>query len=131
MSRETKFRVWVSGNGHVTINQMRYERPVALFEWMDDMPYGMRLMQFTGLQDKTGKDVYEGDIVQVKINQCTPDADFKEVYTLLEEKGQVLMKEGAWQVENDDKEYGGGYLFAYDEVEVIGNIHQHPELLSP
>lgn len=81
------------------------------------------LMQFTGLLDKNGKEIYEGDIVMANTPYCTKDP-----------------KEIVW----DDKRAGffmKADFVAYDpknlhklsgfKMEVIGNIYENPELLTP
>jgi len=73
------------------------------------------VMQFTGLLDKNGKEIYEGDIVREFWNG-NPDPCCVQV------------------VEWDDNESSGPrvvgfYLQDGDEYEVIGNIYENPELL--
>jgi len=82
------------------------------------------LMQFAGLQDKNGKDIYEGDIVTYKRSVGnwtgqTMTTTHKIIFT--EEVNAFVM------------EYGSGYIklrkhWGY-EYEVIGNIFENPELL--
>jgi len=62
MDREIKFRVWHDG-------KMSYTDRSNMEVYFDNTPwdtsvYG-ELMQFTGLKDENGKDIYEGDIVHV------------------------------------------------------------------
>lgn len=75
------------------------------------------LMQYTGLKDKNGKEIYEGDIVGDGIN---PQTD-----ALVQWKDD----EARWSF------YSQGYHFsAEDGLDkddyVIGNIHENPELLE-
>lgn len=80
----------------------------------------LELMQSTGLNDKNGKEIYRGDIVQVLF------ADKEESGI----KGQVIYSndQASYIVidrNNDDWELG--YL---DNLEVIGNIYENSELLG-
>ena len=82
--------------------------------------------QFTGMTDKRGKKIFEGDIVEVY--------DFTSAYAS-KYKGAVKMIDCEWIVE-----YEGIFGLAcpslsFDDfsgkkTEVIGNIHENPELLS-
>lgn len=70
--------------------------------------------QFTGLYDKNGKKIYEGDIVMV---------DFLDRYV------DVRYVGGGFEVFEGD--YPSALLCAvYEECIVIGNIHDNPELLE-
>lgn len=59
MKREIKFRIWLSG-----INKMSY--PVDFDELVSwgKTPESAHLLQFTGLKDKNGKEIYEGDVIK-------------------------------------------------------------------
>lgn len=84
--------------------------------------------QFTGMKDKHGKKVFEGDIVEVY--------DFTSVYAS-KYRGVVKMYRSSWCVEYEDSIFdmiAHPKLFFDDfadrKTEVIGNIHDNPELLS-
>lgn len=87
--------------------------------------------QFTGLYDKNGKEIYEGDIV--KINAHSYDFGFEK-----DKIGEIRFLEGCFGFykQFSEKEYlfnelatesGYGEL---DYYEVIGNIYDNPELLE-
>lgn len=73
----------------------------------------LELMQYTGLHDKNGKEIYEGDIIGGLKGYKGKDL------TLV-----VEFEYGAYYV-------GGDELYSHNEVcEVIGNIYENPELLE-
>lgn len=71
--------------------------------------------QFTGLTDKNGKKIFEGDIVSHFVNG-------KEF------KGVVRYVDGAFGIRCEDG--AGQFLCFCNNGEVIGNIHDNPELLK-
>ncbi|MHB0944602.1 YopX family protein [Paenibacillus sp. ALE1] len=80
------------------------------------------LMQYTGITDKSGEEIYEDDI-------CTAQ---EMIFPLSGTRtGVVKFIEGSYVLEDLDGK-DGVYLFSESaEITVIGNIHDNPELLQP
>lgn len=86
--------------------------------------------QFTGLRDKNGKKIHEGDIIK----HPYVDPIFRDLVEPKEGDGvtsEVVFHDGAFVVKYDENDFI--YLDAFTRhgyVEVIGNIYDNPELLS-
>ena len=82
----------------------------------------LHLMQSTGLKDKNGKEIFEGDVVRQVRTQPTTE---NETIT-----GVVTMIEGTWLIMNDCEQLASKLWSETDENEIIGNIYKNPELLE-
>lgn len=87
--------------------------------------------QYTGLTDKNDKKIFEGDIIKFTTWDCQ-GSDTQHI-------GVVKLAYGMWSIwKSSNSEYWGadGAFGLYmvhsgdDEIEVIGNIHDNPELLE-
>jgi uncharacterized phage protein (TIGR01671 family) len=87
------------------------------------------LMQYTGLKDKNGKEIYEGDILSIN-----PDIIKETSGCSIYKLAFVLYKDGAFQYEYINKPQAPDqYRFEYHKMqhhEVIGNIYEHSHLLN-
>ena len=131
--RTIKFRAWntqqgmkymdndffISADGVIYDRASRtYDTPNLEIEHVENM----ELMQFTGLLDKNGKEIYEGDIIRI------PDSTYLGAY-------EVRFGDGCWEIHSEDEQGNPNTenLYVWQRpmlVIVIGNIHENPELLE-
>jgi len=107
--RKLRFRAWNK-------EEKRMSNPFTLFELA--IPLSRKgftfvfnkddliIMQYTGLTDKKGKEIYEGDVIEFK---GLPPMAVK------------------WQG-NDNRDYNYGWNFGRNDCEIIGNIYENPKL---
>jgi uncharacterized phage protein (TIGR01671 family) len=131
--REIKFRAWhdISGMKQFTFSDIGGYIPGQLiFDDGDIYPFDeFEVMRYTGLKDKNGKEIYEGDIVQRKVHKGDISHTREEVYWREECAGFEFVA-----VEKNDDGSRESWMPNCDTValvyEIIGNIYEHPELLS-
>lgn len=139
MSREVKFRIWDK-----TSNRMLYQddferveldtknKMVSLVRsetiessYVLDYEDGIEaeIMQYISLKDKNRKEIYEGDILSIKI--------YSGDKVIVEGKTVVEFKDGCFGVIwGHDKAFLSLNSFFKAKFEVIGNIYENPELLE-
>lgn len=135
MNRELKFRAWdklrnrmerfdlghkdgllyQDGNWFVATGYDGEDNPT--FD-DDNVPRRYELMQFTGLKDRHGVEIYEGDIIEITFPR-EGEGRFEMVFD--SSRGGFMAKddEGLWRLTTGDR-----------ANEVIGNVYEHPELLG-
>ena len=102
MSREKKFRMWDKENKvMISGDDLAFEEYLPIKELLS----GKNIMQFTGLKGKNGVEIYEGDIYVPRYNGFGPI--------------EVKYYKGKYNVA----------AYMVESCEVIGNIHEHPDLL--
>lgn len=146
MYREIKFRVWdkdykrmhTVGDFHHDSLEIDEENNIFFFnlQCMEGSPHkginpeecAYRLMQYTGLKDKNGKEIYEGDIVKTHKGYLMKVHWYNNGFKLMFKFKRKYQGEEYWETtkdieldSSDDKRWG---------YEVIGNIYENPELLE-
>lgn len=109
MNREIKFRAWDTRDREFLFVDFYVSASGAVYSPYsnDEVATFLQLNQFTGLKDKNGKEIYEGDILQ-------------------DEFGDLETVEWACQ-----EDLGSGFIVEYPQDDIIiGNIYENPELLN-
>ncbi len=82
------------------------------------------LLQYTGIKDKTGVEIYEGDIIKIPDDWDVWGMNSGEIY-------EVYFGFGGFRMRPKYNNNSRGYYVEYEnEFEVIGNIYENPELLE-
>jgi len=92
-------------------------------------PKQYEVMQFTGLKDKNGKDIYEGDICKFYEDKETDIFFHGLAYVNNDTVG------GSWKIIKCDNEGGEEYgidssSFWNEDFEIIGNIYENPDIIK-
>jgi uncharacterized phage protein (TIGR01671 family) len=145
MSREIKFRLWhienkqmysydfmwgrsgQSGSGWVDCVPFGQEREVGFFRQGNQIgidPHDCEIMQYTGLNDKNGKEIYEGDIVMAY--EYGFDENFMPSEEILSQRVAEVkwfQEQGGWGLECEEFENLFEPLVDF-RIEVIGNVYE-------
>lgn len=146
--RDIKFRVWdkdrkrmhIVGEFHHDFLSIDEDNNIYYLnlQCMEASPHkgidpehcAYRLMRYTGLKDKNGKEIYEGDIVKYKVKGS--DKTYTTVMKFNEEHGAFLfgIYEGVKMPCGKKTRMNKYTRKSVGSVEVIGNIYENPELLE-
>ena len=124
--REIKFRQFISGAGFhywgVGIDGATFTGPPTI---NNVKPRGEH-QQFIGLLDKNGKEIYEGDVLDVKLY------DWSRADSVIARENVVMQfSDGCFGFEwGVRKEFTRVKDFSLATFEIIGNIHETPDLLE-
>ena len=121
--REIKFRAWFKLLKRMyVVRELRFNRNKSIVIITNHTggtaPNSYELMQFTGLKDKNGKEIFEGDIVKMKSYYLRDDIELGGTYVV--EWEDVIDGTLDCDVKNQLE----------NNIEVIGNIYENPELLK-
>ena len=119
-----KYRAWLK-------KEQKMDNYIDHISWIEDELYcigdgitymvsaeDLVLMQSTGLKDKNGKEIFEGDIVKMA----------KDVYSEPTYYEVVRHRGGAYRLES--KQHGCELWLRHTDCEVVGNVYENPELLE-
>lgn len=144
--RDIKFRAWDKQNKRYEYDIQdadlsETERSMERFgdyfpsEFNGKLYDDFDIEQYTGLKDKNGKEIYEGDIIKIHTHYIfygTDVDDWDDEYALVEwseEYGGFFIygETPLWEVLFEGRPKDGFY---HNYPEVVGNVHENPELLE-
>lgn len=123
MSRDIKFRAWEPEYKHMTYD-LAFEDYEPINDLLASVDY---LMQYTGITDRHGKEIYEGDLVKRYGGGLLGNPN--EVLFI----GEITFTQNGWKAKynkmegtvNPLPETAYGNIFNQDELMVVGNIYEN------
>ena len=138
--REIKFRIWdgIKLIYQDDINYIDFRSGFASvfdeYNYVDNCSKGIdidNIMQYTGLKDIEGKEIYEGDIVEFldeEVNYSHCGVEYDEFINI----GKVIFSHDelmGWDITNRNMDLEEVWHYR-EYIKVIGNIYENPELLE-
>ncbi len=126
--REIKFRAWNKNFGDTGFWETEFRinslgesyQSDGLQSWYAFPTKQIVLMQYTGLKDKKGKEIYSKDILQILVRNRKQKALVTWIDGI-----------GGWGLLNKKLEWSALHITVkYGEAEIIGNIYENPDLLE-
>ena len=116
--REIKFRAWNKKDKVMAMGSFTLREAILFTKHSETDTDNYIYLQYTGLKDKNGKEIYEGDIIY------TGEYDFVVEWTT-EQLPHFNGRNISVTTRNDLN-----WSFMRDDIEVIGNIYENPDLLG-
>jgi uncharacterized phage protein (TIGR01671 family) len=131
--RDIKFRAW---DGQQMVSPEYIDRNGKAHWKADSIPtISSIVMQFTGLHDKTGKEIYEGDIIRQMGTDWDRDSDPNDPEYEKEPQKEIMrdivsLDRFRFWLQNESFGWEGEDRIEPSDCEVIGNIYENPDLLE-
>ncbi len=112
--RELKFRIWSEKEKKMFIVKNTF----AIYDYTEKYFESAQIMQYTGLKDKCGKEIYEGDILDFEINN---------------RQYRVFFNKCSFKIQRTDHLNRNLYLledYPTWDMKVVGNIFENPDLVK-
>ena len=125
--KELKFRAWIKNyNCYADVLGFEQDRLFVQFQSGERAQHRLYVPiedcvfeQYTGLKDKNGKEIYEGDIVA-----------YTTCYYGKEKRHRKIVKWKEWYSDDFGEPHNIGYFDLSECMEVIGNVHENADLLG-
>lgn len=129
-----KFRAFTNKYGMIDVEEIDFRfKTIEFYIYIDKAPYAeteyidnVELLQYTGLKDKNGVEIYEGDVLGIAVAIDTETLNC-----------EVVFEDGVFGIK--DVLYGWGFeiglvplidIILAKKVIIIGNKYEHPHLLE-